>query len=49
MMKMGRTRPVKESRPGPQEGKSGYPSSQNTDNIQLSYLMHVIVINLRVP
>ena len=29
LMKMGRTRPLVEPRPGPQAGKSGYPRSQD--------------------
>ena len=31
-MKMGRTKPLVEPRPGPQAGKSGYPRSQGADN-----------------
>ena len=31
LMKMGRTRPLVEPRPGPQAGKSGYPRSQDAD------------------
>ena len=36
LMKMGRTRPLVEPRPGPQAGKSGYPRSQDTDNSPLA-------------
>ena len=32
LMKMGRTRPLVEPRPGPQAGKSGYPRSQDADS-----------------
>ena len=31
LVKMGRTRPLAEPRPGPQAGKSGYPRSQEAD------------------
>ena len=33
LLKMGRTRPLLEPPRGLQVGKSGYPGSQNTDNI----------------
>ena len=32
LVKMGRTRPLGEPRPGPQASKSGYPRSQNADS-----------------
>jgi hypothetical protein len=32
MLKMGRTRPLREPRHGPQAGKSGYPGSQNANS-----------------
>ena len=32
LMKMGRTRPLDEQRHGMQEGKSGYPRSQDADS-----------------
>ena len=32
LVKMGRTRPLEEPRPGPQAGKPGYPRSQDTDS-----------------
>ena len=31
LVKMGRTRPLEEQRPGPQAGKSGDPRSQDAD------------------
>ena len=32
LMKMGRTKPLVEPRPGPQAGKSKYPHSQDADS-----------------